>query len=30
MGAHVGLSDTPTGGTRFTLEMLAAQNGAAI
>ncbi len=29
MGAHVGLSDTPTGGTRFTLEMLAAQNGAA-
>lgn len=28
MGAHVGLSDTPTGGTRFTLEMLAATNGA--
>ena len=28
MGAHVGLSETPTGGTRFTLEMLAAQNGA--
>jgi signal transduction histidine kinase len=29
MGAHVGLSDNQTGGTRFTLEMLAANNGAA-
>jgi signal transduction histidine kinase len=27
MGAHVRLADAPTGGTRFTLEMLGARNG---
>ena len=27
MGAHADLADAPTGGTRFTLEMLASQNG---
>jgi signal transduction histidine kinase len=27
MGAHASLSDAPTGGARFTLEMLAATNG---
>jgi two-component system phosphate regulon sensor histidine kinase PhoR len=29
MGAHVYLSDAPSGGTRFTLEMLGATNGSA-
>ncbi|MFL5489580.1 MAG: sensor histidine kinase [Gemmatimonadaceae bacterium] len=28
MGAHVEITDAPSGGTRFTLEMLGAQNGA--
>ncbi|MFL5503345.1 MAG: sensor histidine kinase, partial [Gemmatimonadaceae bacterium] len=28
MGAHVEITDAPNGGTRFTLEMLGAQNGA--
>jgi signal transduction histidine kinase len=27
MGAHADLADAPTGGTRFTLEILASQNG---